>query len=178
LQISGTYWLYLAAGGFWVGGHVHRSLAAPAGLARLGVPGRGRAVGRDLNRFTRVAVPGVVVVSLFGLNSSWIHRRSNSALSGALYGGALLVKLPVAPMLLFGATSSLRYGPRAARPARARDEEGLSVVERGFFPRSVKLGTAFGVLVLLTALLVLVTPGGNDVVEAGGGRAEQNSAAR
>jgi copper transport protein len=172
-------WLHLAAGGFWVGGLFHLALAAPPGLARLDVSGRGRAVGRVISRFTRVAVPSVVVVSLAGLYSSWIHLGGVSALWGTSYGRTLLVKLLlVVPMLLLGALNGFRYGPRAARPAGAGGEEVLGAVERRFL-RSVKIEAALGVLVLLAAaVLVFVTPGRNDAMEAGGGRAEQGPAAR
>ncbi|MCA1614765.1 MAG: copper resistance protein CopC [Acidobacteria bacterium] len=168
-------WLHLAAGGFWVGGLFHLALAAPAALARLGPAERGRAVGRVIRLFTRVAMPSVVVVSLAGLYSSWIHLGGLGALWGTAYGRVLLVKLLlVAPMLVLGAVNGFRYGPRAARLAGAGDDEGRASVERGFL-RSVKIEAALGVLVLLAAaVLVFVTPGRNDALEAGAGSAEQH----
>ena len=168
-------WLHLAAGGFWVGGLFHLALAAPAALARLGAAERARAVGRLISSFTRVAVPSVVVVSLAGLYSSWIHLGGLGALWGTPYGKTLLVKLLlVAPMLLLGALNGFRYGPRAGRLAGADDEAKREAVERGFL-RSVRFEAALGVLVLLAAaVLVFMTPGRNDVMETGaGGRTEQ-----
>lgn len=172
-------WLHLAAGGFWVGGLFHLALAAPAGLSRMDAAGRGRAVGLVISRFTRLAVPSVVVVSLAGLYNSWVHLGSVGALWGTAYGRTLLVKLLlVAPMLLLGAVNGFRYGPRAARFAGAGDEDGRGAVERGFL-RSVKVEAALGVLVLLAAaVLVFITPGRNDATEAVGGRVGQGPAAR
>lgn len=169
-------WLHLAAGGFWVGGLFHLALAVPAGLARLGVPERGRAVGRVIKRFTRVAIPSVVVVSLAGLYSSWIHLGGIGALWGTPYGRVLLVKLLlVVPMLLLGAVNGFRYG---ARLAGAGDEEEKGAAVRGFL-RSVRVEAALGVLVLLAAaVLVFVTPGSSDATENGGGRTEQGPSAR
>lgn len=168
-------WLHLAAGGFWVGGLFHLALAAPAALARLAGAERGRAVGRLISLFTRVAIPSVVVVSLAGLYSSWIHLGGVGALWSTTYGRTLLLKLLlVAPMLLLGAVNGFRYGPRAARLAGADEEAGREAVERGFL-RSVKAEALLGALVLLAAaVLVFVTPGRNDAMEAGGGgRAER-----
>ena len=164
-------WLHLAAGGFWVGGLFHLALSVPAALARLGGAERGRAVGRVISRFTRMAVPSVAVVALAGLYSSWIHLGSLGALWGTPYGRTLLVKLLlVAPMLLLGAVNGFRYGPRAG----AGREGAQGVAERGFL-RSVRFEAALGVLVLLAAaVLVFVTPGRNDALEAGpGARAER-----
>jgi copper transport protein len=168
-------WLHLAAGGFWVGGLFHLALAAPAALSRLGGAERGPAVGRVITRFTKVAIPSVVVVSLAGLYSSWIHLGSLGALWGTPYGRTLLVKLLlVAAMLLLGAVNGFRYGPRAGRLASGDDEGARGAVERGFL-RSVRFEAALGVLVLLAAaVLVFVTPGRNDAMEAGpGARAER-----
>ena len=167
-------WLHLAAGGFWVGGLFHVALAAPAALARLGGAERGRAVGRIIARFTKVAVPSVVVVSLAGLYSSWIHLGGVGALWSTAYGRTLLAKLLlVAAMLLLGAVNGFRYGPRAGRLAGADDEGARVAVERGFL-RSVRIEAALGVLVLLAAaVLVFVTPGRDDAMEAApGARAE------
>jgi putative copper export protein len=84
----------------------------------------------------------------------------------------LIVKLLLAaPMLLLGAVNGFRYGPRAERLAAAGDREGQTTIVRGFL-RSVKVEAALGVLVLLAAaILVFVTPGRNDAMEAGGGSA-------
>ena len=159
-------WLHLAAGGFWVGGLFHLALATPAALARLGGAERGRAVGRVISRFTRMAIPSVAVVALAGLYSSWIHLGSFGALWGTAYGRTLLVKLLlVAPMLMLGALNGFRYGPRAG----AGDEGAQGAAERGFL-RSVRFEAALGVLVLLVAaVLVFVTPGRNDAMEMTGG---------
>jgi copper transport protein len=172
-------WLHLTAGGFWVGGLFHLALAAPAGLARLGAAERGHVVGRVIALFTRVAVPSVLVVSLAGLYSAWVHLGNVEVLWGTAYGKTLLVKLLlVVPMLLLGAVNGFRYGPRAARLAREGDDEGQGAVGRGFL-RSVRVEAALGVLVLLAAaILVFVTPGRNDAAGAVGGQAEQRPAAR
>ena len=167
-------WLHLAAGGLWVGGLFHLALSVPAALARLRGAERARSVGRVISRFTRAAVPGVAVVALAGLYSSWIHLGSFGALWGTAYGRTLLAKLLlVAAMLLLGAVNGFRYGPRAGRLAGSDDEGARGAVERGFL-RSVRLEAALGVLVLLAAaVLVFVTPGRNDAMEAGpGARAE------
>ena len=167
-------WLHLAAGGLWVGGLFHLALSVPAALARLSGAERARSVGRVISRFTRVAVPGVAVVALAGLYSSWIHLGSFGALWGTAYGRTLLAKLLlVAVMLVLGAVNGFRYGPRAGRLAGADDEGARGAVERGFL-RSVRLEATLGVLVLLAAaVLVFVTPGRNDAMEAGpGARAE------
>jgi copper transport protein len=158
-------WLHLVAGGFWVGGLFHLALALPAALSRLDAARRTRVIGRVITLFTRVAIPSVAAVFLAGLYNSWIHVGSFGALWGTAYGRTLLVKVGLTlPMLALGALNGFRFGPRADRLAAAKDADGEPHpgLERGFV-RSLKVEAALGVLVLLSAaVLVFLTPGRNE----------------
>lgn len=160
-------WLHLVAGGFWVGGLFHLALCAPRGLARLPAAERAGALARLIARFTRVAVPGVVVVLLAGLYNAWLQVGSLGGLWGTAYGRTLLVKvLLVLLMLALGGLNNFYYGRRAA--ALVGGESGEEAARRGFL-RAVGLEAALGVLVLLvTAALVFQTPARDYPGGAGG----------
>jgi copper transport protein len=155
-------WLHLVAGGFWVGGLFHLALTMPRALSALDRPRRVRAVNGVIRLFTRVAIPGVVLLTLAGLYNTWIHVESFRALWSTTYGEALLVKLLlVAAMIVLGAVNNFHFGPRAARLSAAgdgTDTSGLAGLERGF-SRSVALEAVIGIAVLLvTSVLVFLTP--------------------
>jgi copper transport protein len=118
-------------------------------------------------RFTRVAVPGVVVVLLAGLYNARIQVGSLGGLWGTAYGRTLLVKvLLVLVMLALGGLNNFYYGRRAA--ALVGGESGEEEARRGFQPDRAE-EAALGVLVLLvTAALVFQTPARDYPGGAGG----------
>jgi copper transport protein len=160
-----TDWLHLLAGGFWVGGLLHLALTLPAGLSVVSKTQRVIAVYHFIKRFTRIAIPSVVLLVLAGLYNTWAHVPNLRSLWITPYGKTLSLKLAfVGVMLLLGGINNLHFGKRAARLLKAqKDVDGAerAKVERGF-RRSVALEAGLGVVVLLvTAVLVFLTPARN-----------------
>jgi copper transport protein len=156
-------WLHLLAGGFWGGALFHLALILPKALASVPKPRRAIAVHHFITRFTRIAMPSVVLLVLAGLYNSWAHVPHLKAFWTTPYGKALALKLlVVGVMLLLGALNNFHFGKRAARLSEAQktnsDVASLASLERGFH-RSVALEAGLGVVVLLvTAALVFLTP--------------------
>lgn len=160
-----TDWLHLLAAGFWVGGLFHLALTLPPTLSLISKPRRTIAVHHFIKRFTRIAVPSVVLLVLAGLYNTWVHVPGIRALWGTPYGQALAVKLiVVGTMLLLGGLNNFHFGRRATlllngqQTASSREQAKL---EQGF-RRSVAMEAGLGVAVLLvTAVLVFLTPARN-----------------
>ncbi len=156
-------WLHLLAGGFWVGGLFHLAITLPPGLSSLSKPRRTIALYHLIRRFTRMAMPSVVLLVLAGLYNTWAHVPRLQAFWLTAYGKTLAVKLMfVGLMLLLGALNNFHFGKRAARLVEAEKANSGSAahakLERGF-RRSVAFEAALGVVVLLvTAVLVFLTP--------------------
>lgn len=153
-------WLHLIAGGFWVGGLF--SLA----LASVRKPLGATAVYQLVRRCTRIAVPSVLLLALAGLYNTWAHVPSLNALWATPYGKTLTLKLVlVLVMVVLGGVNNFYFGRRSARLGEAHktnsDKKSLARLEQGF-RRSVVFEAALGVAVLLvTAVLVFLTPAKN-----------------
>jgi copper transport protein len=159
-----TDWLHLLAGGFWVGGLFHLALTWPA-LSTIPKQNRAAAVHQLIRLFTRIAMPSVVLLVLAGLYNTWAHVPRLSALWVTPYGQALLVKLLlVLFMLLLGAINNYHFGKRASRLLKleaSSNADAAARLERGFY-RSVAFEASLGLVVLLvTAVLVFLTPARN-----------------
>ena len=161
-----TDWLHLLAGGFWVGGLFHLALTLPPALPSLTKPRRTITLHHVIRSFTRVAMPSVVLLVLAGLYNTWAHVPRLQAFWMTPYGKTLGIKLLiVGVMLLLGALNNFHFGKRAARLMEAEkadpDATGHGKLERGFY-RSVAFEAALGAVVLLvTAILVFMTPARN-----------------
>jgi len=159
-------WLHLLAGGFWVGGLFHLALTLPPALRALPTHRRTIALHHVIRRFTRIAMPSVVLLVLAGLYNTWAHVPRLQAFWLTAYGKTLSLKLLIVGlMLVLGALNNFHFGKRAARLVEAQkaksDPSGHAKLERGFC-RSVVLEAALGVVVLLvTAVLVFITPARN-----------------
>jgi copper transport protein len=162
-------WLHLVAGAFWVGGLFH--LALTTGLVLRGFDKRERPgmIHRIVRLFTRIAIPTVILLVLAGLYNTWVHVESFGALWSTAYGRTLLVKLMlVTLMLALGGLHNFHFGKKAARLSESEEGEigprDHSKLEQGF-SRSVIMEAALGVAVLLvTAILVFLTPAGSHPV--------------
>lgn len=161
-----TDWLHLIAGGFWVGGLFHLALTLRVALASVPDPERATVVYHFITRFTRVAIPSVVLLALAGLYNTWAHIPGFKAFWITPYGKTLTLKLVlVGVMLVLGGFNNFYFGKRAKRLVEARktnlNASSASRFERSF-RRSVTLEAALGLLVLLvTAILVFLTPARN-----------------
>lgn len=171
-------WLHLLAGGFWVGGLFHLALTWPTALPLLTKPQRTRSLHHVIRLFTRVAMPSVALLILAGLYNTWTHVPRLQAFWMTPYGQVLVLKLLlVGLMLLLGGLHNFYYGKKAAALEKAEADDPQAHdganLERGFF-RSVALEAGLGLLVLLvTAVLVFITPARNhtamDQMNAGAG---------
>ena len=156
-------WLHLLAGAFWVGALFHLALILPKALGSIPKPRRAIAVHYFITRFTRLAIPSVVLLVLAGLYNTWTHIPRVKALWTTPYGKTLTLKLVVVGvMLLLGALNNFHFGKRAARLVEAEktnsDVSSLASLDQGF-RRSVALEAGLGLVVLLvTAVLVFLTP--------------------
>lgn len=156
-------WLHLLAGGFWVGGLFHLALTLPPALRALPTHRRTIVLHHVIRRFTRIAMPSVVLLVLAGLYNTWAHVPRLQAFWQTAYGKTLALKLLIVGlMLLLGALNSFHFGKRAARLVETQkakpDTSAYAKLERGFC-RSVAFEAALGVVVLLvTAVLVFLTP--------------------
>ena len=160
-----TDWLHLLAGGFWVGGLFHLSLTSRLVLSTIPKDHQPSALRQLIRLFTRTAMPSVVLLLLAGLYNTWAHVPSVRSLWVTPYGQALLVKVSlVLLMLVLGAINNHHFGKRAARLARNKESSELNrsaPIDRSFY-RSVALEASLGVVVLLvTAVLVFLTPARN-----------------
>ncbi|HEX6730942.1 MAG TPA: CopD family protein, partial [Pyrinomonadaceae bacterium] len=158
-----TDWLHLITGGFWVGGLFHLALTLRVALTSVPEPERATVVYHLITRFTRVAIPSVVLLALAGLYNTWAHIPGFKAFWITPYGKTLTLKLVLVGVMLFlGALNNFYFGKRAKRLVEARttnlNEGSASRFERSL-RRSVALEAALGVLVLLvTAIVVFLTP--------------------
>ena len=157
-----TDWLHLLAGGFWVGGLFHLAMSWRPALESIPKQRRPLVLNHVIKHFTRIAMPSVVLLVLAGLYNTWAHIPRLQAFWMTDYGKALSLKLLlVALMLLLGAINNYHFGKRAARLVKREEnlnDSEASKLERGF-GRSVVFEAALGAVVLLvTAVLVFLTP--------------------
>lgn len=161
-------WVHLLAGGFWVGGLFHLARAWPAVFSKVSDNHRPSALHHMIRAFTRTAMPSVALLLLAGLYNTWAHVPGLRALWVTPYGQALSVKLLlVLLMLLLGAINNYHFGKRAARLAKKEKisaTDSAAPIERSFY-RSVAFEASLGLVVLLvTAVLVFLTPARNHPV--------------
>ena len=155
-----TDWLHLVAAGFWVGGLFNLALVS------VRKPQGATAVYHLIRRFTRIAIPSVLLLAMAGLYNAWAHVPSLNALWATPYGKTLAVKFVlVVVMVLLGGVNNFYFGRRSARLSEGHktdsDTKSLARLEQGF-RRSVVFEAALGVVVLLvTAVLVFLTPARN-----------------
>lgn len=161
-----TDWLHLLAGGCWVGGLFHLVLTWPKLMPTITTQLRPKLLHHLIRSFTRTAMPSVVLLVLAGLYNTWAHVPGLRALWVTPYGQALSVKLLlVLLMLLLGAINNYHFGKRASRLASQDNRSDTAAagkgVERGFY-RSAAFEASLGLIVLLvTAMLVFLTPARN-----------------
>ncbi|MGH9872293.1 MAG: copper resistance CopC/CopD family protein [Pyrinomonadaceae bacterium] len=160
-----TDWLHLLAGGCWVGGLFYLVLTWPKLIPTISTQLRTKVLHHLIRSFTRIAMPSVVLLVLAGLYNTWAHVPGLRAFWVTLYGQVLSVKLLlVLFMLLLGAINNYHFGKRAARIATQNsnlDNAAGRPLERGFY-RSVLFEASLGLVVLLvTAVLVFLTPARN-----------------
>ena len=161
-----TDWLHLLAGGFWVGGLFYLALTWPKLMPTIVTNLRPKVLHHLIRCFTRTAMPSVVLLVLAGLYNTWAHVPGLRAFWVTPYGQALAVKLLlVLVMLLLGAINNYHFGKRASRLASQDNSSDTAAagkaVERGFY-RSVAFEASLGLTVLLvTAVLVFLTPARN-----------------
>lgn len=158
-----TDWLHLVAGGFWVGGLFHLALTLRVTVSSVQEPHHTAVVYHLITRFTRVAIPSVLLLVLAGLYNTWAHIPGLKAFWLTPYGQTLTLKLSLVSLMLFlGALNNLYFGKRAKRLVEARKTNSNATPPPSFerkFRRSVALEAALGVLALLvTATLVFLTP--------------------
>ena len=115
-------------------------------------------------RFSALATVTVVLVGISGATLSWIEVGSLDALTGTGYGRLLLVKVGVVAVIAgLGAYNHFRLVPALTR---GKAQAALTQL-RGTLRLEV---LALALVVALTAVLVVVTPG---KAESGGGVVEQ-----
>ncbi len=150
-------WLHLAAASVWVGGLTHFAAGMWSLHSRRASGGEGAApfTAVLVPRFSALALTSVATLALTGTYLAVLRLGSWEALSGTLYGRALLAKLALAaPMLLMGAVNLLWVTPRLRLAARER--RPTNVVDR--FRQIVTSEVTLGAAVLLAAGLFTSLP--------------------
>jgi copper transport protein len=143
-------YVHLVAGALWVGGLVAVVLVAFA-LRALDSPAREALSRRSILRFSRLALPTVVVVALAGLYLALRQLPAPSALVSTGYGLTLLVKSAIA----LGAIALGAYHRRFVVP-RLADGAPVAAVRRTL---TLELGVLLAVLVLAAILSQSAPPG-------------------
>ena len=151
-------WLHIVAGSFWVGALFHLALTGLPARLLLDSGNRRTYIAVTIKCFTQVAIPSVAVLVIAGLYNTWVHVESFRAFWTTSYGKTLLLKLGlVAIMLGLGGLNTFHFGKKVRQVSKA-DTDRLQTLERGF-RRSVSSEAVIGVVVLLvTAVLVFLTP--------------------
>ncbi|MBK9942532.1 MAG: CopD family protein [Kouleothrix sp.] len=141
-------WFHLAAMVLWVGGFM--PLLAAVGAARR-APEQAMPLALLIPRFTRVALPSVLVLVLTGAYQYVLHVGRIDLLGATTYGRALVAKLALFVVLvLLGALNML---------VLARRLRGDSQAPARAFGRSVSTEVTIAALVLLLAgVLTSVAP--------------------
>jgi copper transport protein len=144
-------WLHLLATAVWVGGLLGLVLTVP--LARRLGAGARPLMFDVVSRFSNIALTSVIVLTLTGLYSAWLHIGSLSALWPTSYGRTLLVKLAfVAGLIVLGAFNLLWVRPRLAGTSGASAVAGAPVLRH--FNRAIAVEAVLGIAVLLTVAVL------------------------
>lgn len=113
-------WLHLGATSVWIGGLLALLVVLIYGL-RGGEPRARRELLADaIPRFTTLAICSVLILSLTGFYSAWLHVGNLTALRETDYGRTLVVKLALMlGMLLLGGINLWWVGPKMRDAARS-----------------------------------------------------------
>ncbi|WP_376795531.1 copper resistance protein CopC [Thermogemmatispora sp.] len=151
--------LHLVASSVWIGTLLALVVLLPPALGKL-VPGTGdrtRLLAVEIGRFTRLAIPAVLLLALAGGLEALILLPSPAALISSDYGRALLGKtLTFALLLLLGAINGFFVGPRLRGLARRPDRQsGAASFAAGRLQRLfVRAARWEGSLALLLLIIV------------------------
>ncbi|MFQ5399511.1 MAG: copper resistance protein CopC [Anaerolineae bacterium] len=146
-------WVHLTAASVWVGGLFH-FLAGLAALRAVGETARARVTAVLIPRFSALAATSVSLLVLTGVYGSLVQVGSWEALTGTVYGRALLVKLLIfLPMLALGGVNLLVTRPQMQRAAAAGNEKAVPR-----FRRLLAGEVILGVAVLLSVSILTALP--------------------
>jgi copper transport protein len=150
-------WLHLSASSVWVGGII-ALLAAVVALSRgLDPESRRAALAGIVPRFSTLAIASIVVLTLSGLYSSWLHVGTPWALRETDYGRMLGLKLLLTlPLFGLGALNLLVIGPWLRRSVRAGTH----------FTRALTAEAILGVAVLAVVAMLISLPPARDSIES------------
>lgn len=147
-------WLHLAAASVWIGGLFVIAIAVPPALRGIDPNAACERLGNWIRRFTRLAIPAVILVALTGLYNSWIHVDGFPALIETRYGQVLLIKVAIAGvMVVLGGINGLLLQRRLHAGSSGSENKAGS---RLF--RNVKVEGLLALAVLLLAALLAFLP--------------------
>jgi len=175
-------WLHLLGTAVWVGGLFGLVLTVPL-VRELGATMRPVFAGVVI-RFSQFATISIIVLSLTGLYSAWLHVGSLGALLPTEYGRALTIKLVLfAGLVALGAFSHFWLRPRLAAPLpKGGAKRGAAVAEQTRttpillrqFGRAIRVEALLGVAVILAvAFMTGFVPAREAIVEARAPKREQ-----
>jgi copper transport protein len=149
-------WAHLLAGSIWIGGLIYFAAGLWAARERDSAF-RTRLTARLIPRFSVLGLLSVGTLALSGLYSAVARVGTLEALTGTLYGHALILKLIVAlPMVALGAFNLLVSGPSMRQAATRPEGDGRWVTRfRGLVAGEVTLGVG---LLLIVAVLTTLPP--------------------
>lgn len=158
-------WLHLAAASIWVGGLFVIAFTIPPVLRGIDPDTANERLAKLVRRFTRLAIPAVILLALTGLYNSWIHVDSFSALIETTYGQVLLIKVAIAGlMVVLGGINGFILQRRLE--ARSTGSEGKT--GSGLF-RNVRVEGLLALAVLLLAALLAFLPPARDHIPVSAG---------
>ena len=138
-------WLHLVAAAAWIGG------LFVIGFALTSAFESSASLHTAIGRFTRIAIPATILLTVTGMYNTWIHVDSPSSLAGTTYGQVLILKLGIfAFMVVLGGINGFRIQPRLREDPVS--VSGLRLV------KNVKLEVGLAVVVLLLAAILAYLP--------------------
>lgn len=175
-------WLHLLGTAVWVGGLFGLVLTVPL-VRGFGAAMRPVFAGVVI-RFSQCATISIIVLSLTGLYSAWLHVGSLDALLPTEYGRALTIKLVLfAGLVALGAFNHFWLRPRLAAPlpkggakraAAVAEQTRTTPVLLRQFGRAIRVEALLGVAVILAvAFLTGFVPAREAIVEARAPKREQ-----
>ncbi len=152
-------WLHLLAMSLWIGDLVQLLLAVPRGLRTVDASARTSFVRVLVPRFSRLALPCVIVLALTGVYSAWFHVREVEALTGTSYGLTVLAKVVLfLPLIALGALNLYLGSERLQRATHRFWSRRTVLTPRQFFG-AVQAEVLLVLLVLLaTGVLTSLSP--------------------